>query len=223
MESFVMSFLSMLVALGIVLALAWFSLRFLRTRMQGAAPSPAEGPGEALKFVRAIAVGTKERVVIVEHRGKGGPCRPERQPRDRIEIRVDLRALDLVKQLQDVLLGPRMTEVVRLLALMGLSAGLLDEATKLARMGDLLRQEQLAVLAPGRGQQRNPGRICGDPHVFEVEQMIEQRRVEAVGNRPACGRRSRLAARAVRPSARCQQQRRRAGEASAGSLQQPPP
>ncbi len=70
MESFVMSFLSMLVALGVVLALAWFSLRFLRTRMQGGAASPADGPGEALKFVRAIAVGTKERVVIVEHRGE---------------------------------------------------------------------------------------------------------------------------------------------------------
>ena len=70
MESFVMSFLSMLVALGVVLALAWFSLRFLRTRLQGGASSDGGGPGEALKFVRALAVGTKERVVIVEHRGE---------------------------------------------------------------------------------------------------------------------------------------------------------
>jgi flagellar protein FliO/FliZ len=71
MESFLMSFLSMLVALAVVLALAWFALRFLRTRMQGGASSNgAAGPGDALKFVRALGVGTKERVVIVEHRGE---------------------------------------------------------------------------------------------------------------------------------------------------------
>ena len=70
MESFLMSFLSMLVALAVVLALAWFALRFLRTRLQGGASSGDAGPGEALKFVRALAVGTKERVVVVEHRGE---------------------------------------------------------------------------------------------------------------------------------------------------------
>jgi len=70
MDSFLMSMLSMLIALAVVLALAWFALRFLRTRLQGGTSSDGAGPGEALKFVRALAVGTKERVVIVEHRGE---------------------------------------------------------------------------------------------------------------------------------------------------------
>jgi flagellar protein FliO/FliZ len=70
MESFVMSFLSMLVALAIVLAIAWFALRFLRTRLQGGTGPDGAAAADALKFVRALAVGTKERVVIVEHRGE---------------------------------------------------------------------------------------------------------------------------------------------------------
>ena len=68
MESFALSFLSMLLALGVVLALAWVGLRLLRNRMQ---PRPSAGGGvdDALRFVRALPVGPKERVVIVEHRG----------------------------------------------------------------------------------------------------------------------------------------------------------
>jgi flagellar protein FliO/FliZ len=68
MESFALSFLSMLLALGVVLALAWVGLRLLRNRMQ---PRPIAGGGvdDALRFVRALPVGPKERVVIVEHRG----------------------------------------------------------------------------------------------------------------------------------------------------------
>ena len=69
MESFIMSFASMLIALAIVLAAAWLVLRFVRTRMQGRS-GVAAGAGDGLKFVRALPVGTKERVVIVEHRGE---------------------------------------------------------------------------------------------------------------------------------------------------------
>ena len=69
MESFALSFVSMLLALAAVVALAWFLLRFLRGRMR-----PGGVPGRAgddtLRFVRALPVGTKERVVIVEHRGE---------------------------------------------------------------------------------------------------------------------------------------------------------
>lgn len=68
MESFALSFASMLLALAVVLALAWVVLKVLRSRMQ---PRAAAGGAtdEALRFVRALPVGTKERVVIVEHRG----------------------------------------------------------------------------------------------------------------------------------------------------------
>jgi flagellar protein FliO/FliZ len=62
-----MSFVSMLLALGVVLALAWLGLRLLRNRMQPR--SSAGGADDALRFVRALSVGPKERVVIVEHRG----------------------------------------------------------------------------------------------------------------------------------------------------------
>jgi flagellar protein FliO/FliZ len=67
MESFAMSFLSMLLALAFVLVLAWVVLRFMRNRMQGPATGPASE--DALRFVRALQLGAKERVVIVEHRG----------------------------------------------------------------------------------------------------------------------------------------------------------
>ena len=68
MESFALSFLSMLIALAVVLAAAWLVLRLLRSRLQpGASKGP--GPDDSLRFVRALSVGAKERVVIVEHGG----------------------------------------------------------------------------------------------------------------------------------------------------------
>jgi len=70
MESFLMSVLSMLIALALVLALAWVALRLLRSRLQGGGGAGGTAGGEALRFVRALAVGPKERVVIVEHRGE---------------------------------------------------------------------------------------------------------------------------------------------------------
>jgi flagellar protein FliO/FliZ len=66
MESFLLSFASMLIALAVVLAIAWIVLRFMRARMQ---PRAAGAGDDALRFVRALQVGTKERVVIVEHGG----------------------------------------------------------------------------------------------------------------------------------------------------------
>jgi flagellar protein FliO/FliZ len=68
MESFALSFVSMLLALGVVLALAWVGLRLLRNRLQPRA-SGTGGADDTLRFVRALPVGPKERVVIVEHRG----------------------------------------------------------------------------------------------------------------------------------------------------------
>ena len=69
MESFALSFASMLLALAVVLALAWVLLRVLRARMQPRLATRAGGD-DALRFVRALPVGPKERVVIVEHRGE---------------------------------------------------------------------------------------------------------------------------------------------------------
>lgn len=68
MESFALSFASMLLALVIVLGLAYVVLRFMRARMQPRGPQ-GTGSDDALRFVRALPVGAKERVVIVEHRG----------------------------------------------------------------------------------------------------------------------------------------------------------
>ena len=69
MESFALSFFSMLLALAVVLVLAWLALRVLRARMSSRSPARA-GERDALRFVRSISVGARERVVIVEHRGE---------------------------------------------------------------------------------------------------------------------------------------------------------
>lgn len=72
MDSFLHQFLVMIAALAGVLALAWASLRLLRGRFAGGG-SPARGGAaadEALRFVRALPVGPKERVVLMDHRGE---------------------------------------------------------------------------------------------------------------------------------------------------------
>lgn len=68
MESFALSFASMVLALAVVIAIAWVLLRLLRDRMQPRGASGSTGD-ETLRFVRALHVGAKERVVIIEHRG----------------------------------------------------------------------------------------------------------------------------------------------------------
>jgi flagellar protein FliO/FliZ len=69
MDSFALSFASMLLALAVVLALAWVLLKVMRSRLSPRADGRA-GEDDSLRFVRALPVGAKERVVIVEHRGE---------------------------------------------------------------------------------------------------------------------------------------------------------
>lgn len=70
MGSFALSFASMLLALAVVLVVAWLALKLLRARMEGRGlTGGSAGERDVLRFVRALPVGTKERVVIVEHRG----------------------------------------------------------------------------------------------------------------------------------------------------------
>jgi flagellar protein FliO/FliZ len=70
MDGFVQQFLTMLVALAGVLALAWAGLHLLRGRLAGRAPRGNATDDEALRFVRALPVGPKERVVLMDHRGE---------------------------------------------------------------------------------------------------------------------------------------------------------
>lgn len=69
MDGFLHQFLVMLVALAGVLALAWAALRLLRGRLPMAG-GPTAGDAEALRFVRALPVGPRERVVLMDHRGE---------------------------------------------------------------------------------------------------------------------------------------------------------
>lgn len=67
MENFASSVFTMLLALAFVLALAWFSIRLLRRMHLGRSTGPDGGP---LRFVRALPVGARERVVVVQYRGE---------------------------------------------------------------------------------------------------------------------------------------------------------
>ena len=69
MESFALNFTGMMLALTVVIAIAWLALRLLRRRLQTGL-KPGRVAGDALRFVRALPVGAKERVVIIEHRGE---------------------------------------------------------------------------------------------------------------------------------------------------------
>lgn len=67
MDTFAFQLLSTLGALALVLALAWLSLRVLRSRLPGTGSGAAHG---GLRFLRALPVGPRERLVLVEHRGE---------------------------------------------------------------------------------------------------------------------------------------------------------
>lgn len=62
--------LGMIIALAIVLGLAWVSLRFLRKwQDRGLGVRPGE-PERSLRFVRALPVGQRERLMLVEAEGE---------------------------------------------------------------------------------------------------------------------------------------------------------
>jgi flagellar protein FliO/FliZ len=70
MDNFLHQFLVMLAALAAVIALAWLTLRSLRGRLGGARGAGGAASDEALLFVRALPLGPKERVVLMDHRGE---------------------------------------------------------------------------------------------------------------------------------------------------------
>ncbi len=71
MESLLLSMASMTLALIVVLALAYVVLRVLRgpllRRLDGKA---GQADTDALHFVRALPLGPKERVVLIDYRGQ---------------------------------------------------------------------------------------------------------------------------------------------------------
>lgn len=60
----------MLVALGIVLGLAWICLKFLRNWQERGIGRREGEPERRLRFVRALAVGQRERLMLVEAEGE---------------------------------------------------------------------------------------------------------------------------------------------------------
>lgn len=76
MPAWALSVLTTLVALAVVLGLAWLVLRLLgglpggRLGGRPGGGGPGASGGDALRFVRALPVGAKERVVLIEHGGE---------------------------------------------------------------------------------------------------------------------------------------------------------
>lgn len=68
-SSFPAELLSTLFALAVVAALAWASLALLRRLQQGRGARGGTS-GADLRFLRALPVGAKERVVVVQYRGE---------------------------------------------------------------------------------------------------------------------------------------------------------
>ena len=66
----VLGFLGMLIALAIVLGLAYVCLRFLRQWQDRGIARRDGGPERDLRFVRALAVGQRERVLLIEAEGE---------------------------------------------------------------------------------------------------------------------------------------------------------
>jgi flagellar protein FliO/FliZ len=62
--------IGMLVALGIVLGLAWICLKFLRNWQERGIGRREGEPERRLRFVRALAVGQRERLMLVEAEGE---------------------------------------------------------------------------------------------------------------------------------------------------------
>jgi len=70
MENFSRELTSTLLALAFVAALAWVSIALLKRLQQGRAGGAAARAQGELRFVRALPVGSKERVVVVQYRGE---------------------------------------------------------------------------------------------------------------------------------------------------------
>lgn len=70
MDSFASQILTTLLALAFVSALAWVCIALLKRLQQGRAGAGAARPEQALRFVRALPVGAKERVVVIHYRGQ---------------------------------------------------------------------------------------------------------------------------------------------------------
>lgn len=66
----VTGFVGMVIALAIVLGLAYVSLRFLRKWQERGMGVRDGEPARELRFVRALAVGQRERLMLVEAEGE---------------------------------------------------------------------------------------------------------------------------------------------------------
>lgn len=69
MQDLLLNLASTVAALAFVLALAWALLRAWR-RLQGLGGRSPGADAEVLRFVRALPVGSRERVVLLEHAGE---------------------------------------------------------------------------------------------------------------------------------------------------------
>jgi len=68
MDTFGSQILSTLLALAFVSALAWVSIALLKRLQQGRIRGGAGRPIGELRFIRALPVGAKERVVVMQYR-----------------------------------------------------------------------------------------------------------------------------------------------------------
>ena len=69
MQNLMLNLASTVAALAFVLLLAWVLIRGWQ-RLQGLGGRAAVEDGEALRFVRALPVGARERVVLLDHAGE---------------------------------------------------------------------------------------------------------------------------------------------------------
>lgn len=69
MQDLLLNLASTVAALAFVLALAWGFIRGWR-RLQGLGGMPGAAEADALRFVRALPLGARERVVLVDHAGE---------------------------------------------------------------------------------------------------------------------------------------------------------
>ena len=69
MQDLMLNLASTVVALAFVLLLAWVLIRGWR-RLQNLGGRTAGLDGDALRFVRALPVGARERVVLMDHAGE---------------------------------------------------------------------------------------------------------------------------------------------------------